>query len=573
MGIPFDPITHLLNETLSANVGVVSEQASTIRERVFGPIPSPPDRLSRTAAHELLLECAEVATSMLASICAPHSCDFWLTYVRRLPNVIHLQENVIAYSTIAILKWSDWSRDTTLGTAYSETESGEKTFHVVTASTFEDFVSFFKIATLSKVLDEIASAQRWISKGARLQSIVNGRLDLDKPPEVREAVESYEARRPRHSMFQDIGILASRETPSTTDYIIQLAHLPTNFERFELHLLRDGLKLFVPYCLTATAAAPIARVLQAYDEAIEEAFGAPPEAILQTLQALSRLVAHSIPKLDGPKGLSFTGTLQDPAFKHAFDFFFQLAQKGFLRFPEEYLRNQLSGVALGSYSHGRGSAEDLVSSFFDAFLFDPSNDELDILLLEPMPFLYRSPGDLCYVDLLAVGNFLEWIVRGAREWFTTQHGDRFTLALKRFLEYRTDVHFPRHQSFFSAGEDRAEVDLLVQKGRSLYAVECKAYAKSRKFWLGSPRAVASRSSKIGEAVKQARRAADVVKRSGEFTDVGEIEWVVCTPTQEFLNPVDRYGLLAEGVPRVCTPEEFSSFLGTNPRSAETGTTE
>jgi len=113
-----------------------------------------------------------------------------------------------------------------------------------------------------------------------------------------------------------------------------------------------------------------------------------------------------------------------------------------------------------------------------------------------------------------------------------------------------------------------EVDLLVKKGMTLYAVECKAFSKSRRYWFGEPAATTSRISKVAKAVIQAKESAKAVSNflntsRSNFPDISAVEWVVCSPTQEYIKPPDKYGYLSEKIPRVCTPQEFINHLNSS----------
>jgi hypothetical protein len=110
-----------------------------------------------------------------------------------------------------------------------------------------------------------------------------------------------------------------------------------------------------------------------------------------------------------------------------------------------------------------------------------------------------------------------------------------------------------------------ECDLIVATKTKLYVIECKAHAKSAKFFRGDPNIVQGRLSQLGQDHKQASAAADAVKHELQLPDSslsspGAVEFCVCTPSQEFLRPVGKFGWLAPNIPRVCTPEELIVIL-------------
>jgi hypothetical protein len=170
--------------------------------------------------------------------------------------------------------------------------------------------------------------------------------------------------------------------------------------------------------------------------------------------------------------------------------------------------------------------------------------------------------------MLWIGEFIQTLVLRGKDWFSAQHGDRFTLTVKRTLEGdapAATIIAWKHIYSASTGT-RAEVDLLVYKNHVLYAIECKAFAKSRDHWMGKPDAIRLRAHKIADAVEQARKTAKVIaaickSTPDEFPPATKVEWVLCLPTQEFLSPLGKFGLLANDIPRVCTPEELVTVLG------------
>jgi Holliday junction resolvase-like predicted endonuclease len=238
-----------------------------------------------------------------------------------------------------------------------------------------------------------------------------------------------------------------------------------------------------------------------------------------------------------------------------------LCNRGFVRFTTEHLLRRLSSVVVAPYSESTADAAAHAQRFVRTYCSYVSNrNGIDVARLEPLVPIYESAQGQCYFDFVAVSDFHRWLLVRSREWFSSQHGDRFTLAMKRAVEKRLPgVQVTKKARVTDAGGRTAEVDLLVSFDSVIYAVECKAFTKSREFWLGSPQATRKRHSRIRQAVEQACRAAEVTSRSAECNG-NAVEWAVCLPTQEYLRPLDEFGLLADGIPRVCTPEEFALAL-------------
>jgi hypothetical protein len=178
---------------------------------------------------------------------------------------------------------------------------------------------------------------------------------------------------------------------------------------------------------------------------------------------------------------------------------------------------------------------------------------------------------LVYVDVQATGDFLRDLVGKGKEWFATQHGDRFTLAVKRRVEReRPEVEVVGWKQEVRADDGhQVECDLLLATKSTLLVVECKAFEKSAQFYRGDRKAVRFRSLKLKKALGQAREGATAVQQAVARADISipkraRVEAVVCTPAQEFVHPVGAFGFIAPEIPRICTPEELLSALSLLP---------
>lgn len=306
-------------------------------------------------------------------------------------------------------------------------------------------------------------------------------------------------------------------------------------------------------------------VLQSYEEPIVDKVGINGLEILNILSSLSKHVFSTMPKLKFEKNkLSCALDLSDKDDSNKIKFFFDLCQRGYIRMPEDVLRDRIKEKG---YLNTNEDPDKVVSLFFKNFvLTNEMRQKLDVLTGDPCPFIYKSPGGNCYIDLTMVVEFLMWLILEGREWYSTQHGDRFTLMVKRLIEKELkEVNVLGSKIMFSGKDGKiAEADLLVVKGNVLYVIECKAYSKSRKYLIGDYQEVNTRNSKISEAVKQVRRTCEVLKTSNikslDVNRFSEIEWIVCTPSQEFIRPIDRYGMLSCDIPKVCSPEELITYF-------------
>jgi hypothetical protein len=372
-------------------------------------------------------------------------------------------------------------------------------------------------------------------------------------------------------LLADEGILVDRTLPDIESFVeAPLIALGTPRPPLDRAILKQtGEAYAINYYPIPRSKRTLLRVLGPYDEALEDLFGTGAKTIADVLQSASTLILRSIPVPDEPEeALAFDATLGDGDFANSFSFMLSLCRKGFVRLPEQHLRERLTQVMIKAGSTSLEEATACINSFFQAFcLREPGVGRLDVVRLEPLPILYTSPSRHCYLDLVWMDDFLRWLVVRSKEWFSSQHGDRFTLTLKRMLNERAlgAQVLSQKNAYVAPSGARCEVDLLVEKAGVLYAIECKAYAKSRAFWLGEPQAISQRTQKLADAVQQAKKAAAIVQEAAnaglyDLPRLYRVEWVVCLPSQEFLNPVDKYGYLSYPTPRVCTPEELASHL-------------
>ena len=175
-----------------------------------------------------------------------------------------------------------------------------------------------------------------------------------------------------------------------------------------------------------------------------------------------------------------------------------------------------------------------------------------------------------YVDLIGIADFLGHLVERAREWFSSQHGDRFILSVKDMIEAKFPDTVSIEKKRLVRARDRSmhECDLLISTRRTTFVVECKAHAKSAAFFRGDPSALKSRFSQLSEDYKQAQAAWEAVNDAiarGDFPSVAgqRVDYCVCTPSQEFMKLVDKYGWLADGIPSICTTEELCCVIANN----------
>jgi Nuclease-related domain. len=434
----------------------------------------------------------------------------------------------------------------------------------------ETLLTCCRIATLCRMLAESNSISRWLAKGASFEHLGSGILKNVSNLDVRAAINEYERRRPGSALFTDEGIFFDPSHPSLSQFqsqhLISLGMTAPPLEQFVLE--PNHAEFPISYFPLPRNRVALAALLRPYDDALQDLFGVGTESILDVLQAIGSLIIRSFLPSTEENSLSFSGSLQNDAFSKQFLFMLGICRRGYLRFPEEHLRAEIIRELSKDNPGEVLCAEETVNRFFGAFCHGAEQAKIiEVRRLEPLPILYVTAGNQCYLDLLWFNDFFRWLIVRSREWFSSQHGDRFTLAVKRLVEEQSPHSkvVGWKKTYIGSSNKQVEADLLIENNGVLYVVECKAHAKSRGFWLGELSPTRRRIQKISEAVTQVQRTTNTL---AELLKGGHIplkgirttEWVVCTPSQEFLLPVDRFGYLSPGIPRVCTPEELIIHL-------------
>lgn len=328
--------------------------------------------------------------------------------------------------------------------------------------------------------------------------------------------------------------------------------------------------LYLDRIPTMIDGAGLSRLLRGYDEPLIESWGVGADTVMHFLTALAVLIYHSSPTLwnnDGRRAF-VSGPSGEP-FEKQMEFLFGLSRKGYLRLPRDYIiqnvarvRTEFAPDEITGYAIGAQLAE----AFINAFLMKSPVD-IDIAVGGGAPFLHDSTDENLYIDLLLLFDFLASILESAKNWYASQHGDRFVLDLKRWLSLQAPnvtIEAQRRVKLEKKGA-YGDIDLLLFHNNRLIVVECKAYGKNREFMIGDPVAINKRRKRIAAAVNQVKRSTDAFEkqvRSGatEFPINLKIEWLVVCPSVEFLMPLNEHGMANDTTPRVVTPEELLQML-------------
>jgi hypothetical protein len=137
---------------------------------------------------------------------------------------------------------------------------------------------------------------------------------------------------------------------------------------------------------------------------------------------------------NGPNSsFAYRGEDEDQLRKRV-DFLFSLSRKGYLRFPLEKWCAQLARVC-SPWAMTKADGKERAEEFFRAFLLEEkSQKKIDLSCFRPVPICFRSASGIVYFDVQAIPDFLGHLVESAKRWFSSQGGDRFTLAVKNYVE-------------------------------------------------------------------------------------------------------------------------------------------
>ncbi len=564
----FDPLLGFVEDFVNGNAAEVMERSGALRQKIAAPIHA---GLEATTTRErqfaLMQQVINEAEALFASTIKGMSKEVLMAIARRAPSSFLGGADLLLASLIVKHAISHPGRTATAPTEHAH--------HLLVPFTEDDLWVTLDAMTIAASMNHLRGIARWLGKGGKLIAPSPNEITIDRSTDVTLAVESYETRRSGR-LFDAGGFFSPQPDPEKwSNYRIPV-FLALGRQMVEAPIGSQRWLAFERYA-TQLDGGGLARLLRGYDDALIETWGVGADPILHVLTALSMLIFHSSPQLVVREGcLRFLPSETAEITERRVGFAFGLARKGFLKFPRASLPYQL-GQVLTPLSGDQKEGERLVNAFLDAFLIDPARvRDMDVIAAKGTPFFHLSTDGQVYIDLLLVGDFLAAVIDGGKDWYAAQHGDRFVLDLKRWLDdvapgsvvgARIPVPLPDSAAF-------SDVDLLVRRGDTLITIECKAYAKSREFMIGAPRAVTARRGKIREAARQAQRTCEAFRRQvaagqTEYSATSQVDWLVCSPTVEFLKPFSEYGMFNERMARIVTPEELLQILCPSATSSKT----
>lgn len=555
----FDPLLGYLESFLNANAVQLLARWDSIGAEISKTIVAGlSEARSRVAQFRLIRAAVDRAREMFRDEAEKISKETLMSIARRAP-VVFLDGAELALSRLIIKYAKPNPRMSFI------VRPGEHDLALLFSE--DDVITAMDLIAIAKCINKFEGMARWLGKGGKLSLSASGTLHVKMPADVRAAVENYERRRPRNAAFDAGGFFLRQPEPKDWSDL----RVPT-FIRFEGGRYFEAPKgsarwLYFERWPSMLDAGGLARLLRGYDEALKESWGAGADTILHFMTALATLIHHSSPTINSSGENYYLEPQASPQeLEHSIGFVFGLARKGYLRLPAASVIESMSRVRT-TFAAEAETGKRLAKEFIDAFRFRPDQvDLIDPSIAHHTPFLHQSTDDYLYIDLLLLWDFLAGVLEGGKQWFAGQHGDRFTLDLKRWLDVEAPgsvlaakVPVPLPNGAMS------DIDLLVKGPNAIWIVECKAYGKSPEFLIGSPTAVAARRRRIRAAVQQADRIAEVFSAhvTAGQTDLApgtKVAALVCTPSVEFLKPLEEYGMISTTLPRVVTPEELLEFL-------------
>lgn len=517
-------------------------------------------KILKSKSEDLLDLAMKHAIELFQQIAELHTFDMWLSLTRRFPLTPLFNPNWVVHTTLGLLRYAKIEPETTI----QQIQVSKVVTGITLEISDEDISNAFRLVGFGSDIAELLILRRSVSKGMTLYLNEKGRPYVLTSKRVLEAVNHYDRRAPQFALLAYAGIPAlpiEQDGPS----FYEVRRLP---RPLQLYIPDQNLTFFLPSWLTPVNLLETRKLLLHYSEAIEEIFGVHPDSIIAILGTLSALVHSTLPPLEVDeknKYLILCDAAKNSENDHKLGFLQRLLWTGYLRYPIDQFKKEL----FSGFTHltGLPALMSNIDDFFTGFVDTQNLEEFDCITLRPCQFIYTSANGSCYADLMLVEDFLAWVVEEAKSWYSSQHGDRFTLVTKNALigALGDKAIVSWKKKYISKEGNQVEVDLLVNAKGKLWVVENKALSKSREYWRGDIAAIAQHTNSIRLAVKQAQNASSAVayncgKGTLEKFNKRSVEWIVCTPSQEFIFPISKFGMLNKNIPRVCTLNELLQFL-------------
>lgn len=556
----FDPILGMLETVINGNAAAILAEEGAIGLALTNPIRRGlSEHRSRAAQFALIHRAIEQGEVLFQQSCAGLPKEVVMAIARRAPTSFLDGADLLLATLIVKHTAPDEGR------SWSMKAGDEHALALLV--TPEEIGTVCRLISIAKTMNHLRGMARWLGKGGKLILETDGTLRVQQPAEVTEAVKAYDRRRVHGRLFDGAGFFSPQPDPAKwTQYRIPALLDLHGARMIEAPVGSDRWISFERWP-TMVDGGGLANLLRAYETPLLETYGVGADPILHFLTALAVLIHDNSPGILGSADrLAFRTEASPEATEHKIGFAFGIARKGFIRFPRGELIHNVGRVRT-PLAPDQAMGEALGAAFIDAFLLSSeTTGNIDAIAASQVPFLHASTGDHLYIDVLLIGEFLNGLIEKAKSWYASQHGDRFLLDLKRWLDEVAPgaIAGARRPVKLENGA-QSDIDLLARDATGLVVVECKAYAKSKAFLVGAPTAIAQRRRRIAAAVAQARRTAqafaqEVTAGKTEFAAETPVRAMVCSPSTEFLLPLDEHGMAAPEIPNVLTPEDLLEVL-------------
>jgi hypothetical protein len=385
--------------------------------------------LSGRQAQKALRKCFNIAEESFAAICSRHGVEFWLPFIRKRAEMFH-GYNDETYATLSLLKYTDADDQGVIPINKTGSITAISLLHEP-----QDLVDVDRLIYLASLMGVIGNTYRRVGKGSELIPSEQFPIFDRASFAVETAMWTYDDRRPAEASFRDQGTLRNVQWKGQGIHFMGLARVKGR--RFVVPDWNDSwpcLRLLAPF-----AADSWIQILEAYREAIEDLYETRLDSLFHFLSGLNVQILNNVPGFDGAK----TGDIRlvphkgesEEKWKVEVQFLLHFTDKGYFRFPLGKWLKMMTCIR-SPWADSDAESRRLTEAFFRGFsLNEDRRVKIDVSTMRPMPFCFKTSANWVYVDVQATADFLAHLLQSAKDWFATQHGDRFTFGQRHRASY------------------------------------------------------------------------------------------------------------------------------------------
>lgn len=525
--------------------------------------------LAGREAAEALEDYLRVIEEALEEIARSHSRAYWLHLARRMP-----PDQLDA-------EWAEWStrlylRTFTLGLLkYGLPEQKEQEFQTCEVQgrlmrvpadlSDQDLVALHQMDQLAVEFTSAAASFRRVGKGAELVPEGEGEFATDADPETEALMRQLDERVKRHGgLSERYGFLVDYDLPEQGELPRGQVMVPIpNVQRHSPEKLGKLLGMDFPgpanYTPGFLQLDGFRDLLAMFEADVLAAAGSPPDHLLAVVWALaSNLVLRT---------------------KHSPISVAEVFTTGYYLVPDARYDDLVDDLAihvagwLRDIGGGELPSQERVAKVTREALKAWTYTEADfvtISLWERLPFKLLLPIDgATLVDMAAIPSCLVGLVKTVG-FLQGEAGNVKSEVFEDKVESMVNGAgldtWEKRKTLTAADGNEREVDVSFVAGRTLYLVECKAYAQNPRIDQGDFAALKGRQESLECYLDQARTLAEFLaeNRSGRNyavpKEVESFEHVVCAPAIEYIWSRDPGLWLDSETPRICHPEEMLAFV-------------